>query len=220
MLESTNFGKPGVPRSGAVWLHAKYMVVDNSTVSVGSQNWDWRALEQFHEIGARIHNPRFAQTFAAVFNFDWQLASRPDLPKGQGSSREGAPPLRRRPGAARERRERAAGRLSRLQSPCHDPGPSCGGAGRPGAPDPQHPGRVAHPGDDLSAIRHYGPAGWWPEVDTAVRDAAARGVQVHILVVDWALREPMQSYLKRLAVLPNMTAKFSRLPPAPEGFIP
>ena len=72
----------------------------------------------------------------------------------------------------------------------------------------------------FSAFRWYGPKGWWPQVDSAIRDAAARGVQVHIIVADWALHEPMQAYLKSLAVIPNITVKFSTLPPAPQGFIP
>jgi PLD-like domain len=72
----------------------------------------------------------------------------------------------------------------------------------------------------LSAIRQYGPKGWWAELDCALRDAAARGVQVKIIVADWALREPMQAYLKSLAVLPNVTVKFSHIPQAAEGFIP
>jgi phosphatidylserine/phosphatidylglycerophosphate/cardiolipin synthase-like enzyme len=62
-------------------LHAKYMIVDGETVFVGSQNWDWRALDQIHEVGARIRDTRFAQTFTAVFDFDWNLAAHPDLPK-------------------------------------------------------------------------------------------------------------------------------------------
>jgi len=51
----------------------------------------------------------------------------------------------------------------------------------------------------FSAIRQYGPKGWWTEIDAAIRGAAARGVQVRIIVADWALREPMQAYLKSLA---------------------
>lgn len=62
-------------------LHAKYMVVDNQSVFVGSQNWDWRALEQIHELGAYVRNARFARTFAAAFDFDWQIAQHPDLPR-------------------------------------------------------------------------------------------------------------------------------------------
>ncbi len=50
---------------------------------------------------------------------------------------------------------------------------------------------------------------------------ARRGawVQVQIIVADWALGEPTQA-MKSLAVLPNITVKFSQLPLAPEGFIP
>ena len=72
----------------------------------------------------------------------------------------------------------------------------------------------------LSALVHYGPKGYWPALDTALRDAAARGVKVQIIVADWALRRPMQAYLKSLAVLPGITVKFSTLPQASAGFIP
>ena len=72
----------------------------------------------------------------------------------------------------------------------------------------------------LSAIRHYGPNGFWPGLDSALRDAATRGVKVEIIVADWALHEPMQSYLKSLAVFPNIVVKFSTVPQAASGFIP
>jgi phosphatidylserine/phosphatidylglycerophosphate/cardiolipin synthase-like enzyme len=67
-------------------LHAKYMVVDDTNVFVGSQNWDWRALNEIHEIGARIRNRRFAQTFDATFDFDWQLAGDPATPRRQNAT--------------------------------------------------------------------------------------------------------------------------------------
>jgi phospholipase D3/4 len=204
-------------------LHAKYMVVDGQSVFVGSQNWDWRALSQIHEIGARIANDRFAQTFEAAFDFDWQLAGDPNLPKAA---------------------ERAMSPPSFAAATATDPVLLDGGSTDPLIAFPafsppslmphwvsaEQPALV-HMIDasqhtlsiqvmTLSAIRQYGPKGWWPEIDTALRDAAARGVQVRIIVADWALREPMQAYLKSLAVLPNITVKFSQLPVAPRGFIP
>ena len=45
-------------------LHAKYIVVDQRTCYLGSQNFDWRALEHIVELGARfddailVRNPR------------------------------------------------------------------------------------------------------------------------------------------------------------------
>lgn len=204
-------------------LHAKYMVVDGRSVFVGSQNWDWRALEQIHEIGARIDNPRFAQTFDATFDFDWQLAGDPSLPKA--AVRAALPPTFA-PATAEDPVLLDAGSDDPLIAfPAFSPP-----ALMPGWVSAEQPALVQMIDASrqvlriqvmtLSAIRQYGPKGWWPELDTALRNAAARGVQVRIIVADWALREPMQSYLKSLAVLPNITVKFSRLPPSPQGFIP
>ncbi|HTY48255.1 MAG TPA: CDP-diacylglycerol diphosphatase [Steroidobacteraceae bacterium] len=203
-------------------LHAKFMIVDGLSVFVGSQNWDWRALDQIHEIGARITDARFARTFDAAFDFDWRLAGQPYLPRAAQTAVQ-APDF----------------------APVTEQDPVLLDAGGdpvsafPAFSPPQLMPRwitteqsaLVHMIEasrhvlriqvmTFSAIRHYGPRGWWPQIDTAVRDAAARGVEVRVIVADWALGEPMQSYLKSLAVLPGVTVKFSHLPPAPQGFIP
>jgi phospholipase D3/4 len=204
-------------------LHAKYMVVDDASVFVGSQNWDWRALSQIHEIGARVTNPRFAQTFKAAFDFDWQLAGEPDLPKAAMRAVE---PPSFDPVTMSDPVVLDSGSTDPLVAfPAFSPPslmPHWVSAEQPALvhmiESSQHTLSVQVM--TLSAIRQYGPKGWWSDVDVALRNAAARGVQVRIIVADWALREPMQSYLKSLAVLPNITVKFSQLPPAPRGFIP
>lgn len=204
-------------------LHAKFMVVDRLSVFLGSQNWDWRALEQIHEIGARISDARFAQTFTAAFDFNWQLAEHPDLPKAAEAAVQ-APDFA------------PASEQSPVQLHIGSGEPLIA---FPAFSPPQLMPRWVTPEQTalvhmieasrhvlriqvmtLSAIKQYGAKGWWHEVDTALRDAAARGVEVRIVVADWALRQPMQSYLKSLAVLPNITVKFSQLPLAPQGFIP
>lgn len=204
-------------------LHAKYMVIDGASVFVGSQNWDWRALSQIHEIGARVTNPRFAQTFDAAFDFDWQIAGNPDLPKA--AERGVASPLFEPVTESDPVLLDAGSKDPLIAFPAFSPPalmPSWVTAEQPALVHmidaAQHELRIQVM--TLSAIRQYGPKGWWPEIDTALRDAAARGVQVHIIVADWALREPMQAYLKSLVVLPNITVKFSQLPPSPRGFIP
>lgn len=204
-------------------LHAKYMVVDGTSVFVGSQNWDWRALDQIHEIGARINNPRFAQTFEAAFEFDWQLARQPDLPKA--AERAVAPPSFQPVTAMDPVLLDAGGNDPLVAFPAFSPPslmPRWISAEQPALVNmieaSQHTLRIQVM--TLSAIRQFGPHGWWANIDTAVRDAAARGVQVRIIVADWALREPMQAYLKSLAVLPNVGVRYSQLPPSPRGFIP
>jgi len=204
-------------------LHAKYMVVDDTSVFVGSQNWDWRALEEIHEIGAYIHNARFAETFAAVFDFEWQLAEHPDLPKAAAVALK---PPSFAPATARDPVLLDADNTEPLIAfPAFSPPALIPGWVTFEQPAlvrmieaAQHELRIQVM--TFSAIRQYGPKGWWTQIDSALRDAAARGVQVHIIVADWALREPMQAYLKSLAVLPDVTIKFSQLPPSPQGFIP
>ncbi len=203
-------------------LHAKYFIVDDSSVFVGSPNWDWRALDQIHEIGARIDNRRFAHTFVAVFDFDWHIAGHPNLPKaGRAAVRppDFAPVTEGNPVILYD------GHSSLVAFPAFSP-PSL----IPRWVDSEQPALVRLIESarytlriqvmTFTALIHYGPRGYWPEVDNALRDASARGVKVEIIVANWALREPMQKFLKSLAVLPNITVKFSTLPPAPQGFIP
>lgn len=203
--------------------HAKYMVVDGADAFVGSQNWDWRALEQIHEIGARIRDERLAHTFDATFDFDWQLAEQAALPKAAVAAAEppGFDPVTAQDPVVLE----GHGADPLTVFPAFSPP-----ALMPAWVTQEQTALVRMIGASrhllriqvmtLSAFRQYGPRGWWPPLDSALRDAAARGVQVHIIVADWALSEPGQSYLKSLAALPNITVKFSQLPQAPEGFIP
>ncbi|HEX7814598.1 phospholipase D-like domain-containing protein [Dyella sp.] len=204
-------------------LHAKYMVVDGHSVFVGSQNWDWRALEQIHEIGARINDERTARTFDAAFELDWNAAGKPD----QGLIAKSLvrpldfPPVTAADPAIIHDQDGSSLTLYPAFSP---PGltPHALTAEEPALVQmiqgSQHTLRVQVM--TLSAIRHFGPKGWWSSVDTAMRDAAARGVKVRIILADWALQDDMQAYLKSLAVLPNVAVKFTQLPPSPQGFIP
>jgi len=203
-------------------LHAKYMVVDMTDVFVGSQNFDWRALNEIHEIGARVRSRRFAQTFDATFDFDWQLAGDPAAPRRQNTNTS----LAFAPVTASDPELLHVADDSPLVAfPAFSPAslmPDWVTAEEPALVNliggAQH--RVRIQVMTLSALRGYGEKGWWAPIDTALRDAAARGVEVHIIVADWALHEPMQSYLKSLALMPNITVKFSRVPPSPAGFIP
>lgn len=54
-------------------LHAKFMIVDNISVFLGSQNWDWRALEQIHEIRSAHQRRAFRPDFHRGVRF--QLAT-------------------------------------------------------------------------------------------------------------------------------------------------
>ena len=203
-------------------LHAKFFIVDDHIVFVGSQNWDWRALTQIHEIGAVVRSTRLARTFTGAFDFDWHLAAHPDLPAARKLAQrppDFAPVTAQDPLVIEQ--DGAPLTISAGFSP-H--------ALMPDWLDPELPQLLAlingaqHTLDiqvmTLSAFKDFGPRGWWSPLDAALRNAAARGVKVRIIVANWSLREPDQAYLKSLALMPGIEVKYSALPEAPQGFIP
>lgn len=52
--------------------HAKYFIVDGEVAYVGSQNFDWRALDYIHELGVRTTDPAIIRALAAIFDHDWR----------------------------------------------------------------------------------------------------------------------------------------------------
>jgi len=204
-------------------LHAKYMIVDGTKVFVGSQNWDWRALEEIHEVGAAITDPRFGRSFEAAFAELWALGGGEELPKAQmgGVLPPDFAPVTEADPVILDR----TGDDPLIAYPAFSP-PAMTPAWLT-SEEPALIGMIRGARKTvriqvmtLSAIRHYGPRGFWTGLDSALRDAAARGVQVEIIVADWALHEPMQSYLKSLADFPGISVRFSTVPQAKSGFIP
>jgi phosphatidylserine/phosphatidylglycerophosphate/cardiolipin synthase-like enzyme len=51
--------------------HSKYFVVDGKQAFVGSQNFDWRALNQIHEVGLRIADAKVNSDLQMIFEKDW-----------------------------------------------------------------------------------------------------------------------------------------------------
>jgi phosphatidylserine/phosphatidylglycerophosphate/cardiolipin synthase-like enzyme len=60
----------------------------------------------------------------------------------------------------------------------------------------------------------------WPVLDSALREAAGRGVRVRLLVSDWNMRPPGIRGLQDLEPLPGVDVRLVSVPPAAEGFIP
>ena len=55
--------------------HAKYMVVDDKVLFVGSQNFDDRSLEHIEELGIGGRCPSLAGALVRVFESDWRRAT-------------------------------------------------------------------------------------------------------------------------------------------------
>ncbi len=198
--EVRSFDLAGV--SGGI-LHAKYFLVDGREAYFGSQNFDWRALEEIHELGVRTTDPRLVDPLEEIFGIDWRFAETrklPELPKP-------AAPLTARPDA-----ELVA------SPPFLTPGdirPSLGAL-------------VELLGQAKQRIRvqllTYSPVAgqdrFWPALDNALRAAAVRGVKVQLLVSDWVLGGRALPHLKSLTLIPNLEVRIASIPEASEGHIP
>jgi phosphatidylserine/phosphatidylglycerophosphate/cardiolipin synthase-like enzyme len=194
--------------SGGI-IHAKYMVVDGKQAFIGSQNFDWRSLEQIHETGLRISDATIVAQAQAIFEQDWRaqaaLAANKTvtLPAaGKAVPRTGnylvASPQRYNP---------------------------------PGVGDSQLelPRLLAEAKKEVRVqLLDYAPLSYGPDktrpyyavIDNAVRAAAARGVSIKLMVSNWNTEALEMPYLKSLAVLPNVQVKIVTLPEAKQGFIP
>jgi phosphatidylserine/phosphatidylglycerophosphate/cardiolipin synthase-like enzyme len=183
-------------------LHAKYFVVDGKEAFLGSQNFDWRALEHIHELGVRTTEPVIVSRLTRLFALDWTFAQDRKLP-----SLPAQPPMSARsqvelvasppfltPKDIRPSIEALVELLdqakltARVQLLTYSP---------------------------LSGQDHY-----WPVLDNALRAAAVRGVKVRLLVSDWVLGGRALPHLKALTLIPNLEVKIVTIPEANEGHIP
>lgn len=197
------------PISGGV-LHAKYMLVDGAQVYVGSANFDWRSLEHIQELGVRARSQPLAAAFARLFTFDWTLAGGGD----PAAARAAAAALPDPPGAPLPVRwRRHVVRATPVFSP------------RGLLPDGlrwDRPALVSLLDGARRTARvqllSYDPRGH--AVDRAVRRAAARGVEVEVLLADWQARGRRLEELRRLDALDHVEVKLVSIPRAKSGFIP
>jgi phosphatidylserine/phosphatidylglycerophosphate/cardiolipin synthase-like enzyme len=194
--------------------HSKYFIVDGKEVFVGSQNFDWRALEHIHELGLRINNREFASTYGDVFNLDWQLASlAPDAIKTFSVIRKTySVPIR------------VAGSNGEVVSvePTFSP--------IGWVPDStlwdEHAilGVIDGSRQTLTLqFLSYSPSerrgGKYTVIDDAIRRAAKRGVKVRMIVSDWQKGSSAVTALKGLASIPNIEVAFTAIPEWSGGYI-
>lgn len=183
-------------------LHAKYFVVDGKEAYVGSQNFDWRALEHIHELGVRTAEPVITSRLERLFAIDWAFAGDGKLPLFAE-----APGMSARP------------KVELVASP-----PFL----TPKDIRPSIDALVDLIGQSRESVRvqllTYSPIlgqdRFWPVLDNALRAAAVRGVKVRLLVSDWVLGGRALPHLKALGLIPNLEVKVVSIPEAREGHIP
>lgn len=150
------------PPTGGV-LHAKYFVVDGREGYLGSQNFDWRSLEQIQELGVRFTVPEDVRALEDIFETDWALAGgapRPGLgtPYAFGDTTLIASPRELLPD---ERLWELPALVKLLDS--------------------------AKQTIKVQVLTYRADI---PELRAALDRASARGVQIQLLISNWVLRHP------------------------------
>ena len=191
-------------------IHAKYFIVDTKEGYIGSQNFDWRSLKHIHETGVLIDDETIVSQMQTIFDFDWQAQQLIEAGKK-------VPVLNTEKVLADESQE------------CYlVASPNAYNPSGVGDSESELPLLMAKAKKEIWAqVMTYSPTSYgrgirpyYAVIDTAIRTAAQRGVQVHLMVADWNLKGDATSYLKSLEILPNVTVKVVSIPKAKEGFIP
>jgi len=183
-------------------LHAKYFLVDGREAFLGSQNFDWRALEHIHELGVRTSEPVIVSRLARLFAIDWAFVENRKLP-------DFAPqPLL----SARSKVELVAS--PPFLTP-RDIRPSIDAL-----VDLLDQAKQTVRVQLLTYSPISGQDHFWSVLDNALRAAAVRGVKVKLLVSDWVLGGRALPHLKALSLIPNLEVKVVTIPEAKEGHIP
>ena len=195
-------------------LHAKYFIADGREAFLGSQNFDWRSLEHIQELGVELRVRSVVNALSDVFETDWALAG----------------------GASRERRVRSHVAENRFPAVVE-------GLGQPLRITPVFSPRGWLPDESLWDLprlvemidsarsrirvqlltyRARDDSGTviFPELESALRRAADRGVAVELLAADWSKRKGIIEGLQRLQSPPAITVKLVEIPQWSGGRIP
>ena len=191
--------------------HAKFLVADGRDAFVGSQNFDWRALSQIHELGARVRIPEVAAAMSDVFEADWRLADTTQTAPAPVTAGDVSWPVA-------FTQDGAAGQVWLSASPRAQTPPSIpwdrdvlveriAGARQEIVLQSLGYGVESHGASDSTLHR-------------SLLDAARRGVHVKFLVSDWVIGGRGEPALRALAAEPNVEVRVSRVPDWSGGYIP
>ena len=189
--------------------HAKFFIVDGKTLYFGSQNFDWRSLEQISEMGARVRPAALVEAIKQIFETDWKLAENTAAGVGVSACPE--------PAAIDYKGSEAT--VSIVASP-KDYLPCADMWDLPKLIDMI--GKAQH--SIAIQLLNYATQNYdktmFTELDDALTAAAARGVQIRLLVSDWSTRPKYIKDLKRLTQIDNIETRMIEIPEHSRGFVP
>lgn len=194
-------------RSGGI-LHAKYLLIDDEQLYIGSQNFDWRSLSQIHELGVRMRSSALAAQLSRIFALDWELAAAEPQSPAPLPAPAAAAPLTK------------AQDVELVASP-----PTLLPSGtRPAIEALVELLREARHSVSVQLLKYstfvHRTNEPWLVIDRELRAAAARGVKVQLLVSNWNTTRPAIDHLKELTQVPGIAVRIVNIPGLADRFIP
>jgi phosphatidylserine/phosphatidylglycerophosphate/cardiolipin synthase-like enzyme len=202
-------------------MHAKFFIVDGERAFLGSQNFDWRALTENHELGVILDAPLSAR-LAQVFASDWR-SGVPLAPNG-----EVAPSLIVADAPAGDV---PAFNLARDLAPDIQRDLKLGGILAVSPPMAGFPREIdvlralvgsARKRIDIQVMNYSATSPKaWGEIKDALTAAAQRGIPIRMTVANWqftakgGLRD-----MQAISRLPKAKVRYSVIPQLPSGCIP
>ncbi|MBQ1266183.1 MAG: hypothetical protein IIY06_05380 [Proteobacteria bacterium] len=192
--------------------HAKYFIVDGQTAYFGSQNFDWRSLQQISEMGARLALPELVDPLKEIFEIDWNLALDPTA---TAVAVKNKCPVRVETTYNGEKITVETVASPKDVLPCDAMWDL-----------PKIIAMIDEAKTSVSfQLLDYQTANYdktsFTELDEALQRAAARGVQVRMLVSDWSTASSQKMKdLKRLQQIDNIETKMLTVPEHSMGFVP
>jgi phosphatidylserine/phosphatidylglycerophosphate/cardiolipin synthase-like enzyme len=194
--------------------HAKFFIIDDAEMFLGSQNFDWRALKHIHELGVRFKDAQTARIYKDIFDEDWKYC---EIDDGESWSKP----------------------LYTISKP-HFMLNSAMFGDSISVKTTISPMEYYHINGDndleeiIFMIQHaekevnlqflsYNPntkEGYWSEIDSVLINAAARGVKIKLLVSDWNLGNTAVAHFKSLISNSNFEVKYTAVPEWSGGYIP
>ena len=203
-------------------MHAKYMIVDSENTYVGSENFAWTELSQVHNIGIRIQNKELASTILRIFNLDWEFCKTGNILCNSKIIYE-----KSKTKSVTEQRPLIIKSDNELSIVHPAFSPSSITPPELNLEQEQFVKLFNNAQEEIvmqvmtyTPAKGYGMVGYWPALDNAIRSAATRGVKVKFIISNWNNKEPNISYMKSLALIPNIEIKISTIPKYKDQFIP
>ncbi len=204
-----DFGK----LSGGI-QHAKFFIVDDEEIFLGSQNFDWRALKHIHELGIRLKHKEAVQVYKDIFELDWKLS-------GNVEEARLKPFIERKQYSTPMHLIESSNDTVFLQPTC-SPKPYIADTTLWDEPNILNLINSAKEEVCLQFLSYSTKArdkSYYSLIQDAMKNAAARGVKVKMIVSDWEKDHPAVDSLQALSTTPNIELKYMVIPEWSGGYV-